>query len=279
MLPREVLAAGFSLDGARVPLIGPQGIFKPQVLSEAPLSITTSPNSPYDDAFGPDGLLRYRYNGANPKQWDNQALRYAWQNRIPLVYFHGVVPGRYIAAYPVLVIADDPNNLTFTVDVEPSESSILGDLAGAQELSLEADIFRRRYAATQVKVRLHQQSFRERVLNAYRRQCAFCKLRHDELLEAAHIIPDSDLLGEPLVRNGMALCALHHGAFDRKFIGVRPDYIIEVRADILREKDGPTLAHAIQALHGQRILLPRSIDQRPDPARLEIAYSKFRQAS
>lgn len=29
VLPRPVLAEGFELDGRRVPLLGPQGIFKP----------------------------------------------------------------------------------------------------------------------------------------------------------------------------------------------------------------------------------------------------------
>lgn len=279
VLPRTALEAGFLLDGVRVPLVGPQGIFKPRVLPHAPLSITTSPRGPYDDAFSSDGLLQYRYHGSDPRRWDNQALRYAMENRLPLVYFHGVVPGKYIAAYPVLVIADDPRSLTFTVDVEPSASSLFGQMAADAGLSLESDILRRRYAAREVRVRLHQQSFRERVLNAYHRQCAFCRLRHEELLEAAHIVPDSDPMGEPLVANGMALCSLHHGAFDRAFIGIRPDYIIQVRPDILREKDGPTLAHAIQALHGQRILLPHSLAQRPDPALLEIRYGKFLQAS
>ena len=41
VLPRTLLAKGFLLDGVRVPLVGPQGIFKPQALRGAPLSITT----------------------------------------------------------------------------------------------------------------------------------------------------------------------------------------------------------------------------------------------
>ena len=54
---------GFVLDGERVPLLGPQGVFKPRVLEAIPLSITTVPvvegeSRPYDDAFGPEGLLR-----------------------------------------------------------------------------------------------------------------------------------------------------------------------------------------------------------------------------
>ncbi len=33
VLPRTLLAEGFRIDGVRVPLLGPQGIFKPQVLT------------------------------------------------------------------------------------------------------------------------------------------------------------------------------------------------------------------------------------------------------
>jgi putative restriction endonuclease len=36
VLPREVLTAGFEVEGTRVPLIGPQGIFKPAILPELP---------------------------------------------------------------------------------------------------------------------------------------------------------------------------------------------------------------------------------------------------
>jgi putative restriction endonuclease len=43
VLPRGILAEGFRFDGQRVPLIGPQGIFKPAVLLEMPLTITTVP--------------------------------------------------------------------------------------------------------------------------------------------------------------------------------------------------------------------------------------------
>jgi ATP-dependent exoDNAse (exonuclease V) beta subunit len=42
-IPRAVLEQGFHFDGVRVPLIGPQGIFKPAILPEVPLSITTAP--------------------------------------------------------------------------------------------------------------------------------------------------------------------------------------------------------------------------------------------
>ena len=110
--------------------------------------------------------------------------------------------------------------------------------------------------ATEVQRLINQWAFRERVLRSYRHQCAFCALQHVELLDAAHIIPDSELHGEPIVSNGMSLCRLHHAAFDRLILGVRPDYIIRVRADVLEEEDGPMLRHGLQGLQGQRIVVP-----------------------
>ena len=123
--------------------------------------------------------------------------------------------------------------------------------------------------------RLHQRAFRERVLRAYRNQCALCRLRHTELLDAAHIVPDSEPDGEPAVSNGLSLCKLHHAAFDRYFLAVRPDHVIEVRPDILSESDGPTLEHALQGLHGAMIILPSSLSDRPSVDSLAMRYDKF----
>lgn len=279
VLPRAVLAAGFALDGTRVPLVGPQGIFKPQVMQGAPLSITTAPAGPYDDSFGPEGLLRYRYRGTDPRHPDNRGLRLAMERRLPLVYLHGIVPGRYLATWPVFVVADEPSQLTFAVAVDSAEHAGLRHTDAVDQLHEDADAARRLYATAVVRLRLHQRGFRERVLQAYQRQCAFCRLRHEELLDAAHIIPDADPAGEPLVRNGIALCALHHAAFDRYFLGLRPDYVVEVRPDILTEADGPTLVHALQALHGTRIILPRRSDLQPARELVEVRYERFRQAS
>ena len=108
----------FTLDGRRVPLVGPQGIFKPRVC-EVPLSITTVAGGPYSDTFDEQtGTLRYAYRGTDPGHRDNVGLRRAMAERVPLVYFHGVRPGVYVAAYPVFVVRDDPARLTFTMQVD-----------------------------------------------------------------------------------------------------------------------------------------------------------------
>ena len=66
----------------------------------------------------------------------------------------------------------------------------------------------------------------------------------------------------------MSLCRLHHAAFDRLLLGVQPDYIIRVRADVLEEVDGPMLRHGLQGLQGQRIVVPSRRVDRPDEGRL-----------
>ena len=111
--------------------------------------------------------------------------------------------------------------------------------------------------------------------HAFRRsRCAVCRLRHHELLDAAHIVPDSEA-GAPRVPNGLALCKLHHAAFDKLFVGVRPDGIIEVRRDILEEEDGPMLLHGLKRLHRTRLHAPRRAEDRPDPDLLGIRYERF----
>jgi putative restriction endonuclease len=98
---------------------------------------------------------------------------------------------------------------------------------------------RRRYITASVKVRLHQRGSMERVLDAYRSQCALCRLKHRELLDAAHIIPDYEKDSLPVVINGLSLCKLLHAAFDQSILGIRPDYIVKIRANIRNETDGP----------------------------------------
>ena len=127
--------------------------------------------------------------------------------------------------------------------------------------------------------RLHQQEFRERVLEAYQRHCAVCRLRREQLLEAAHIVADRDPLGAAMVPNGIALCSLHHAAFDGHLLAVRPDYTIELRQDVLEETDGPMLIHGLQGFHGKSIRVPTRRQLQPDQHLLKIRYELFQSAA
>jgi putative restriction endonuclease len=277
-LPRTVLATGFNFEGQRVPLIGPAGIFKPRILTRIPLSITTVPivegqTRPYDDAVV-DGLLHYRYRGSDPQHRDNVGLRIAFRQRVPLIYLHGIVPGLYAAEWPVFVVGDNPQGLTFTVSVDERRFSNLGTVDDEDDR-----LIRRRYATRLAQQRLHQTAFRERVIRAYEFNCAICRLRRHELLEAAHIVADSNPLGEPRVSNGLALCRLHHGAFDANLIGVTPDYTVAVRRDVLGESDGPMLIHGLQGFHNKSLQVPRRPSLRPDRDLLTRRYDAFLQSA
>lgn len=272
VLDRDFLQQGFPFEGRQVPLVAPQGIFKPREL-DLPLTITTTPDGPYEDHFGPDGLLNYRYRGTDPEHPDNVGLRRAMAAERPLIYFHGIVPGRYLAAWPVYIVGDSPQELSFKVAVDSQESVLA--LADAQARVAEDSTPRRVYITATVRRRVHQSEFRERVLRAYQSQCSFCRLRHRELLDAAHIFTDLHPEGEPRVDNGLALCKLHHAAFDNSILGVSPDHVIHVRQDILAEVDGPMLHYGLQQLDGASLHLPARRDDWPSPQALDWRYERF----
>jgi putative restriction endonuclease len=284
-LPRDVLASGFDFEGQRVPLIGPQGIFKPALLPRIPLSITTVPTvegrpRPYDDEFTQEGLLRYRYRGTDPAHRDNAGLRLAMECRTPLIYLYGLVPGRYMPQWPVYVVGDDPPGLSFTVAVDDRRLAAVRGFALSEDVAASAAGVeaRRAYVTRESRQRMHQQAFRERVLRAYSEQCAVCRLRHEELLDAAHILPDGHPKGAPVVPNGLALCKLHHAAFDCFILGVRPDLTVEIRGDVLHEPDGPMLRHGLQEFQGARIQVPRQPELKPQRDFVEERYELFRKA-
>jgi putative restriction endonuclease len=194
-----------------------------------------------------------------------------------MIYFHAIEDGIYVAGYPTFVVGEDPVRQFFQLQVE--DAAAFTDLLEATRVAEDDAEPRRAYVTRSFKFRIHQEAFRERVLRAYRERCALCRLGHRVLLDAAHITGDADPEGEPLVSNGLALCKLHHVAFDQFFFAVRPDYRIEVRSSILAERDGPMLIVGLQEIHGQQIQLPAALRQRPDRDRLARRYAEFKQAS
>jgi putative restriction endonuclease len=283
VLPVEVIQQPVVVDGEEIALFMLQrGIHKPRQL-DAALAVTTTPpkpgvDPPYDDRFGSDGMFRYHYRiprTASPQahrqaEHDNQAVREAMRRGLPIVYWFGVVPRQYRPFFPAYVIADHPERQEFSLDLTELGVRHLDHLA--------ADEPSREYRARVVQARMHQARFRQAVLRAYRSCCAVCRLRRGELVEAAHIVGDADG-GQPVVPNGMALCKLHHAAFDRHILGVRPDLRVVIRDDVLYEVDGPMLVHGLQGFHGQHLgVVPARRAERPSVEFLERRWERFRSA-
>jgi putative restriction endonuclease len=282
VLPHSEIKKGFQFDGSKVGLMGTQrGIFKPAIMSQGALSITTTPENPrhpnrYVDRLRDDGFLEYSYQGENPEAFDNVLVRTSMIDRLPMIYFLGVSPGQYLAFWPVYAVGDDPKLLMFTIQVD-SEYTLVGTApTGVAETGVEA---RRAYVTRAAVYRLHQSKFRERVLRAYRGACAVCSLRRRPLLDAAHIISDRDPRGTPMVSNGLSLCKIHHAAFDRSLMGIRGDLVVVIRKDVLDEEDGPMLLHGLKECHGHKLReVPRKQSERPNPDFLEERFATFKNA-
>ncbi len=274
------MAHGFEFRGSRIPFANRAvGIWTPAILSReggAALSITTTHSSRYNDVERDDGIFTYSYQGENdPDNHFNRALRRAADNQVPLIYFVPLTRGVYEAIFPAYVMDHRADRVvTVTADtVGLGEGSLLhgGSAAPLKE-----------YATRQVKVRLHQHRFRELVVGAYQGRCTVCRLgakdRLVRMVDAAHIVPDREERGVPEVPNGLALCKIHHAAFDLNVLGIDPDHYIRVREDILAEHDGPMLQHGIKAMDGVRIVVPHAVALQPKREYLAERFETFRAA-
>ena len=121
--------------------------------------------------------------------------------------------------------------------------------------------------------------FRRDVLRAYSDRCAVCALREPQLVQAAHIVPFSDPQGVAAVVNGIALCAIHHLAYDRNLLGIGPGGVVHIGARLLVVKDGPMLQQGLVDFDGKPIRKPRRTQDQPDPVRLAARYEEFQAAA
>lgn len=240
----------------------------------ATLTIISDPLSDYADGYETDSLYRYSYErarkGGATGQGSNIKLREAMRLGLPIVMLRKVATSQFVPVMPVYVVKDEPEHERFLLALDES----LRFVPDPSHLTEE----QRRYADRVVRQRLHQPVFRAQVLNAYQAQCAVCVLRKVSLLDAAHITPDHTSGGAPEVPNGLALCKIHHAAYDNQILGISPDYEIHINASVMDEIDGPMLKHGLQAMQGRQLWIPRRKSDRPNQDRLAERFAEFRAA-
>src|ERR1700730_12689365 len=259
------LAGGVEFGGERIPLINPQrGIFKPRQMAHLLSIKTVFPRRGarvwYDDQrearrqiYAGDDVVNYQFMGTDPNSADNRWLLDAMQQQIPVIYFLGTSPGRYQPIIPTFIVGWYPERLRVQL--------AFGALVGASAQAVPPDAPERRYALRQGKARLHQASFREAVPAAYGGRCAISHLPEPRLVDAAHIVMDTDeQLGQPIVSNGLPLTKIHHAAFDAHLIGIDPDFRIHVSDRLLEIHDGPFLELGLKSIAGTLIDRPRRLE-------------------
>lgn len=130
-----------------------------------------------------------------------------------------------------LAVAFRPDFLTtYIANVEPlhecgeveSEIELLRQVGERAEDMAETEVRGmvaepRRHAVVAVRRALRESGFRNRVLSAYGHGCAMCGIQL-RLLDAAHILPAEHPDSTDGTDNGVALCVLHHRAFDRTLV-------------------------------------------------------------
>lgn len=85
----------------------------------------------------------------------------------------------------------------------------------------------RRAIIRTITTKYRSRRFRAGVLDAYAHRCAFCRVQLS-LLDAAHILPVSAPGSTDEVVNGVALCKLHHFAYDENLVSFDANYRIAV---------------------------------------------------
>jgi len=284
LVPLEALKEGFSFEGRRISFGSfYSGIFRPKELhGPAALALVTTPpksgkEAPYEDTYDDvTGQFSYRFRdpGSDSAQSviqaeaDNRKLIEAHQRGVPVIYFRGIAPSQYTPIAPAFVTSIDVAARTATLEVGLP-------LADTTPQGLVSNEDTRRYATREAAYRLHQHRFRRAVLQAYRTRCTICSLKEASLLQAAHIIEDRDPLGGATVVNGLALCAIHHLAYDRNLLGIDPDGVVHIHERLLHEIDGPMLKNGLQHFHGAHILQPSRTTDRPDRERLAVRFEGF----
>ena len=191
-----------------------------------------------------------------------------------------------------VVVAVAPDSLLWYIQHGLPLHNSEGDSAGVVELAdatqdeersfldeAENEIQAARRYDLVVTMRAYRDAkFRPAVLRAYRHKCAVCRCAL-KLVDAAHIVPVSYPQSTDEVTNGLALCRLHHGAFDNALLGVRSDYKVitnpeaEVRLSELRLNMGlPEFKSRLP----ESIVLPTSSEMRPLPENLRLGLQARR---
>ena len=128
-----------------------------------------------------------------------------------------------------------------------------------------ADTSRRNVIRT-IVTKYRAAKFKDKVLGAYNHKCAFCQIQLS-LLDAAHIIPVASPESTDQVVNGVALCKLHHFAYDANLVSFNEQYRIEVsqaRVRVLTAKHEAGGLTEFQSAMSESILLPANPRQRPN---------------
>lgn len=220
----------------------------------------------------------YQYHagqiGSSPSiQTDLPALKAASQDGLGV--FAKSTGEISIAIRPdMLGIYVEQRRLLHELGKDASQLNALRQMA-SDPLKIEPDDLpasRRKVMSTALRL-LRDHRFGETVLTAYAHRCAFCGVQL-RLLDAAHILPVAHPDSNDMVTNGVALCALHHRAYDMALVTFDQTFAILVSHSMRIElaangRDGGLAA--FEAALSPALLLPQAQVNHPSPQMIRKA--------
>ncbi len=133
----------------------------------------------------------------------------------------------------------------------------------------------RREIIRTITTKYRERKFRGAILGAYKHQCAFCRVQLS-LLDAAHILPVSAPGSTDEIVNGVALCKLHHFAYDGNLVSFDTRYRIAVSRTRVAELEAASRHGGLAKFEaGLRpsLYLPAHPSHRPNPTYIAASRS------
>lgn len=118
---------------------------------------------------------------------------------------------------------------------------------------------------SQIRKKVRGEAFRREVKKIYKNTCAVCeksrftKANYPEV-QSAHIFP-VELDGSDDLRNGIALCRLHHWAFDGGLFSLSDEAKVIIYPNMTRDKNYTEITE----YDGKTLLIPDPQKYKPDP--------------
>jgi putative restriction endonuclease len=276
-IPHQAISEGFLFNGEKVLLDNRAvGIFKLRQMSECAISIKTTMQRDgsegiYNDHHDSGEHYKYALQRSVPRGVNNKYLWASIASGTMLIYFQAITLGQYTVIWPWFVADILPEKgYALIAESHKSSASML-----ANDKYEVPTVIESRYQVRETKVRMLQASFRQNVLAAYSGKCAITGLQNKTLLEAAHIIPDSELGKLQYVSDGIALSRIHHRAYDLNLLGICPDNQIHISEELKQGKDNKFMRDALLEFEGGKLAMPRAVINRPDRDKLAARFEVF----
>lgn len=234
----------------------------------------------YEDEVTADSITYW-----GMKRGDNNEIEHAWntgivnasENNIPVYFFNQEDDGGPFKSYGEVEVSstketDREGDINYLFTLKPKHLFSEEEIQ-KEEHEIESQLTEEPLKTTEVTYEVQKQqkrntAFAKIVKEQYNAECAVCGSDRkspdgNPEVEAAHIYPKSHA-GADDPRNGIALCRLHHWAFDAGWLSLTDDLRIMVK-----EKEGRSEYDEFKSLAGQKIKSPNDESHAPHPKFIE----------